>query len=149
MSAFTRRLRSVSLLLVAAVLLAALLPLWLPLVAIVDLARGRTRLPTVRLLAFGLCWAWLETAGVAVAAVLWLTGQSRNLPAHYRLQRWWAARLMGALRITTGITVDALEAGQLSPGPAVLLCRHASLADSLLSAWVVTSNCGRVLSRSV
>ena len=139
MSAFTRRLRSVSLLLVAAVLLAALLPLWLPLVAIVDLARGRTRLPTVRLLAFGLCWAWLETAGVAVAAVLWLTGQSRNLPAHYRLQRWWAARLMGALRITTGITVDALEAGQLSPGPAVLLCRHASLADSLLSAWVVTS----------
>jgi hypothetical protein len=31
----------------------------------------------------------------------------------------------------------------MTPGPAVVLCRHASLADSLLSAWVVTSCAGQ------
>ena len=46
---------------------------------------------------------------------------------------------MSALQLTTGIRVDAADASSLSPGPAIMLCRHASLADSLLSAWVVTS----------
>ena len=46
---------------------------------------------------------------------------------------------MGALQLTTGIRVDAADATSLAPGPAIMLCRHASLADSLLSAWVVTS----------
>jgi len=55
------------------------------------------------------------------------------------LQRWWAARLMGALKATTGISVEAADASALSPGPTIMLCRHASLADSLVSAWVVTS----------
>lgn len=49
---------------------------------------------------------------------------------------------MGALRVTTGIRVEVADVGALSPGPAVLLCRHASLADSLLSAWIVTSLAG-------
>lgn len=124
---------------VAAVLLVVLLPLWLPAAAVVDLVRGRWRLPTVRLLAFAVCWTWLEVGGVAVATALWLAGQSRNHRAHYALQRWWAARLMGSLRATTGITIEATEASCLSPGPVIMLCRHASLADSLLSAWIITS----------
>lgn len=124
---------------VAAVLLLVLLPLWLPLAAAGDLVRGRTRLPTARLLAFGLCWAWLETAGVTVAFAMWLVGQRRNTPAHFALQRWWAARLMGSLQVTTGIRIEGAEAACLRPGPAIMLCRHASLADSLLSAWVITS----------
>ena len=123
----------------AAVLLTVLLPVWLPLLAAVDLVRGRWRLPTARLFAFGFCWAWLEVAGVTVAAALWVTGQRRRARAHYALQRWWAARLMSALSLTTGIRVDAADAACLAPGPAVMLCRHASLADSLLSAWVITS----------
>lgn len=138
-SALQRRAVSVPTLLLAAILLVALLPVWLPVAAVIDLVRGRTRLPLVRLLAFAACWAWLELIGVTVAALLWLVGQRRNQRAHFALQRWWAARLMGALRATTGIRVEAAEAGELSPGPAIMLCRHASLADSLLSAWVVTS----------
>lgn len=141
-STLRRRLVSVPALAVAALLLTVTIPVWLPLAAVIDLARGRVRLPTVRLLAFGVCWAWLELAGVSVAGGLWLTGQRRNLRAHYALQRWWAARLMGALRVTTGIRVEATEASALSPGPVILLCRHASLADSLLSAWVITSVAG-------
>ncbi len=126
-------------LLLAAILLVVLLPLWLPACAVIDLVRGRTRLPTVRLLAFAGCWAWLELIGVTVAALLWLAGQRRNECAHFALQRWWAAQLMGSLRVATGISVEATGVSSLSPGPAIMLCRHASLADSLLSAWVVTS----------
>jgi 1-acyl-sn-glycerol-3-phosphate acyltransferase len=49
---------------------------------------------------------------------------------------------MGALALTTGIRVEAADAGSLAPGPSIMLCRHASLADSLVSAWVVTSLAG-------
>ena len=142
MQATRRRLVSVPGLFFAAILLLATLPVWLVLAALADVARGRFRLPTVRLLAFGLCWAWLESVGVATAGLLWLTGQRKNDAAHYRLMRWWAARLMGALRFTTGIRVAQVDADCLSPGPIVLLCRHASLADSLLSAWVATTCLG-------
>jgi 1-acyl-sn-glycerol-3-phosphate acyltransferase len=135
----TRRLKSVPALFVAAVLLVVLLPLWVPVAVVSDLVRGRPRLPTTRLLAFALLWAWLETAGVTAAFGLWLVGRRRDRAVHFRLQRWWAARLMGALKATTGITIDAADATCLSPGPAIMFCRHASLADSLLSAWVITS----------
>ena len=138
-SALQRRAISIPSLIVGAVALVVLLPLWLPLAALADIVRLRWRLPTVRLLAFAVCWTWLETVGVVAALLLWLTGQRRNQRMHFRLQRWWASRLMGALQMTTGIRVDAADASSLSPGPAIMLCRHASLADSLLSAWVVTS----------
>lgn len=141
-AATRRRLKTIPALFVAALALVVLLPVWVPVAALFDLVRGRWRLPTLRLLAFGLCWAWLETAGVVMAFKLWLTRRSHDRAAHYSLQRWWAAKLMGALRITTGIRVDTAEAECLSPGPAVMLCRHASLADSLLSAYVVTSHAG-------
>ncbi len=139
MSTTGRRLRSIPALVAAAVLLVVLLPFWLPLAALFDLVRGRLRLPTVRLLGFGVCWAWLETAGVTIAAALWLVGRAGHRPSHFRLQRWWAARLMAALRVTTGITIEAADAQCMVPGPAILLCRHASLADSLLSVWIITS----------
>lgn len=64
--------------LLAATALLVLLPVWLPLAALADLVRGRLRLPTVRLLAFAVCWSWLEAVGVTIAAGLWLVGQRRN-----------------------------------------------------------------------
>ncbi|HEX3090821.1 MAG TPA: lysophospholipid acyltransferase family protein, partial [Ilumatobacteraceae bacterium] len=104
--------------------------------------RLRRRLPTVRLLLFALGWSWLESASVLLAFGLWLCGQSRNRKVHYRLQAWWAANVLGLLRATTGVRIAAEGVDQLTPGPVVLLCRHASLADSLVSAWVVTSLAG-------
>jgi len=139
MSTASRRLRSVPALFVAAVLLVVTLPVWLIVAGLFDLARGKTRLPTLRLLAFALCWSWLESGGVLIAFGLWLAGRKNDQDAHFHLQRWWAARLMAALRTTTGIRVAHADTAPLSPGPVVMLCRHASLADSLLSAWVITS----------
>jgi 1-acyl-sn-glycerol-3-phosphate acyltransferase len=137
-----RRFASISGLFIAAVLLLVLLPIWIPVSIVIDLVRRRVRLPIARLLLFALGWAWLELACVTIAFGLWLTGQSKNQEIHFRLQTWWAANVLGVLRAATGIRVAAENVDQLWPGPAVLLCRHASLADSLVSAWVVTSLAG-------
>lgn len=126
----------------AATLLLALLPVWLPVVALVDLARGRTRLPIARLLLFALGWAWLESVAMLAVAVLWLVGRGRDPRVLYPLQRWWAAQLMAILRRTTGIRVEATGVEAFEPSPIIMLCRHASLADSLVSAWVVTALAG-------
>ncbi len=135
-----RRAVSVPAVVVAAwVLTVCFLPLAAVLV-LVDLVRLKFRLPLLRLAAFGWCWAWLETAGVAAAAGLWAAGRAGDVDAHYRLQRWWANRLMASLRVTCGVTIHVDGVEELRPSPAVLLVRHASLADSLLTAWVVTEH---------
>jgi 1-acyl-sn-glycerol-3-phosphate acyltransferase len=141
-STIPRRLTSISGLFVAAVLLLVLLPIWIPLTIVADVVRGRWRLPLARLLLFALGWSWLESASVVLAFGLWVTGQRNNREVHYRLQKWWAANVLGVLRATTGIRVTAENVDQITPGPAIMLCRHASLADSLVSAWVVTSLAG-------
>jgi 1-acyl-sn-glycerol-3-phosphate acyltransferase len=124
---------------VVAVVLAATAPIWALLTAVGDLVTGRRRLPTTRLLAFALAWSWLETLGVAASAALWAAGRRRDLASHYRLQRWWAANLMRALRRTTGLRIEVEHSEVLRPGPVIVLSRHASLADSLVSAWLLTS----------
>lgn len=122
---------------IGAVLLTLTLALWLPLAVVADLVRLRRRLPVTRLLLFALCWVWIELAGVAAATVLWLVGQRHNLRLHYGIQRWWAASLMKALQACCGIRLHPENIEQLTPGPTLLYCRHASLADSLVSAYVV------------
>jgi 1-acyl-sn-glycerol-3-phosphate acyltransferase len=142
MGTASRRAISIPGVIGAAVALTLLLPLWAPVAVIADLVRARWRLPVLRLGLFGIGWAWLETAGVAAAGGLWATGRRNDHAAHYRLQRWWAANLLRVLRITTRIDVAITGVEALSPGPAVMLFRHASLADALLSAWVVTGPAG-------
>ncbi len=137
-----RRAVTVTGLFLLAVLLVVTLPLWVPLTMLADAVRLRFRFPTTRLLAFGVCWSWLEVAGVSAAFALWITGQRRNVRAHYSLQRWWATNLLGALRATCGIALDAQGVDALQPGPVLLFVRHASLADSLVSAYVVVALAG-------
>ncbi len=66
-----------------------------------------------------------------------MIGRGDDHDAHYALQRWWAARLVDSLRIFANleIEIDGLE--RLTPGPIVMCARHASIADSLLPAWLL------------
>ncbi|MEN9803830.1 MAG: hypothetical protein RIS41_677 [Actinomycetota bacterium] len=137
-----RRWKTIPGLFLAAIVLTIAIPVWVPLAVVVDVLRGRFRLPVARLLTFGVMWAWLETAGVVTSGVFWLTGRRRTLRVHYALQRWWAARLMTALKWSTGLTLHVDGIDQLRPGPVMLFARHASLADSLVSAYVTTSLAG-------
>ncbi len=85
---------------------------------------------------------------VAATFYLWLTGRGSSVAANYRLMGWWAGVLMKALATTTGIRprIEGLEA--LEGGNVVMLSRHASLADSLVSGWV-TRTIARVEPRYV
>lgn len=134
-----RRLVTIPALFAAMVLLTVLIPLWVPLALIADGVRLRRRFPIARLLAFGVCWSWLEAIGVLAAFGLWITGQARNQSLHYALQRWWASNLLASLGATCGIRVEAEQVDMFQPGPTVLFVRHASLADSLVSAYVITT----------
>lgn len=132
-----RRAVSLPALVAATILLTLAIPLWLPVAVVVDAARGRFRFPLARLLAFGVCWTWIELAGVARAGATFAVGRARHAPTQYALMKWWAGVLMSALEATVGFRprVEGIEA--LDGGNAVVLARHASLADSLLSAWAI------------
>jgi 1-acyl-sn-glycerol-3-phosphate acyltransferase len=128
---------------IGAVLLLVLAPIWLLVSAVLDLVTGRFRVPTSRLLAFALLWTWLELAGILASVGLWCVGRARDRRANYALQRWWAARLIGSLRVTCGFRIEVRGAEHLGEGPLVVLGRHASLGDALVSAWALGSLAGR------
>lgn len=136
-----RRLVSIPAVVLGGVLLLVLLPLWFPIALIVDLVTDR-RFPRVRLLLFALFWTWLETAALLRLFWIWLTGGAHDLDRMRAAQRWWASGLLGALRLTTGLRVEVEGIDAFDPAPVVLLARHACLADSLVSAWVVVAPAG-------
>ena len=138
-----RRIVSVNALLVVLALLVAASWLWIPIVLLLDLLRRRFRFPLIRLLAFAVCWTAIELLGVLASIALWVSGNARNQDANYALQRWWANALMVSLRLTCGVRVEISGAEYVPPGQIVVLSRHTSLADSLVSAWVLGNKCGR------
>lgn len=137
-----RRAVSIGGLFLTTVLLTVLVPLWLPAVLVIDTIRARFRFPLARLLAFGWCYAWVESLAVVRTCWLWVSGRGSDLRANYELMGWWASVLMRSLRVTTGIDpqIEGLEA--IESGSVIMLSRHASLADSLVSGWVTRSLAG-------
>ena len=125
-----------------AILLLLLLPVWLPTMLLIDAIRRNWRFPLVRFTSFGLLWAWLETLGIVGAIALWIVGRSRNLNANFALQRLWTRGVVGALGLTVGLRIEVEGADELGDGPFIALCRHASLADSIMSAWVFMTASG-------
>ncbi len=134
-----RRSASLTGLAVATVITTMSMPIWLPLALLVDLVRFRFRFPIARLLAFAVCWCWIESGGVGRAFVLWLRGRADDQAAHYRLMAWWAGSLVAAMSKTTGMRPQIENLAALTPGNAVVLARHASLGDSLVSGWALTA----------
>ncbi|MBJ7369646.1 MAG: 1-acyl-sn-glycerol-3-phosphate acyltransferase, partial [Ilumatobacteraceae bacterium] len=125
-----------------AIVLTVTLPLWAIVTMVVDAVRGRVRFPISRLIAFATCWAWLETSGLVVALFLFFSGRGRSVSAHYALQTWWCRSLIQALGFTVGLQISVEGAENVGVGPFVAFCRHASLADSIMSSWVVASHVG-------
>ncbi len=134
-----RRPITVMAVVIGALLLTVLLPIWIVFSVVLDLVGRKWRLPTFRLMCFAWLWLWLETLGILGAELLWLTGQARNQRANYALQRWWAKQLIGSLRLSCGLKIEVEGAENLSAGPLICLGRHASLGDALVSAWIFGS----------
>lgn len=137
-----RRVVMVSGVIVLALFLTATVVIWAPLLLLVDAVRFRWRCPLFRFTAFGTLWAWMETLGVIAAAALWLAGKGASQQANYRLQAWWTRGVIASLRLTVGLTIEVEGAPVRGGGPFIALCRHASLADSIMSAWVFVTHSG-------
>lgn len=133
----TRRAVTVPAVTTAAAVLGSSLGLVASIATVVDLATEPKKMLRLRLLSFALAWSTLESVGVGASAALWATGHGADQNAHYALQRWWAARLVDALRHTAGVSFEIDGFERLVPGPIVMCVRHASIADSLLPAWLL------------
>ena len=121
----------------------------LPLAALFDVIRGRVRLPTVRVLLFGLVYLGWEVVAVSGALALWvasgfglLLGRRWFVQAHRQIQVSWANSLIGTMRrfLRLDLVIDGTDC--LTPGPVVVFCRHASIIDTLLPAHVLSTSGG-------
>lgn len=127
-----------------AVLFAFSLPLLIPLALIADLTLGN-RLALTRTAAM-LAWYFaMEAVGLTAAAGVWLFRPwlgARYDRANFLLQCLWARALFGGASRLFSMRVDVEGADALLPGPILLLMRHASVADTLLPAVLVSSRTG-------
>lgn len=145
-STTSRRLRTIPLLGLATVVVTAGLPLWLGLALIVDLIRyAIRRLPfmAVRLLGFALVYLWAEVVGLLAAAWVWATAREETSRERiYGIQAAWAASLLRAVEIIFGIEFHAEGTDCTTPGPIIVLARHASIIDNLLPAAFISKPSG-------
>ncbi len=121
----------------------AALPLWLPLLALVDAARG-SRAVALRSATFLAVYLSCEVLGMAASAALWIwkcaarVDEASWLDAHFRLEVWWGTALFYAVIRLFGIRLDVRDDADLGRGPYLLLVRHASSADTLLACALVS-----------
>ncbi|MDQ3572263.1 MAG: lysophospholipid acyltransferase family protein [Actinomycetota bacterium] len=137
-----RRVRGISLEILAFVLYTVLLPVLLSGAAIVDLGlwlRTRKAWVGVRLAAFGWWFLFGEMRALATLLGIWaFTGgpfggdSSRRRRWLYDLRVRWARSHLGGIRVLFGLKlqVEGLEA--VGRGPVLIMMRHASIIDNML-----------------
>lgn len=136
-----RRTKTIPLMLSATAVGIVLAPAILGTAAVVDLVRGRSRLPTARAFLFLLRYGVNDSVEIMLAPWYWvLAGFGRRLESsasirrHERVQRWSIATLARSAERLLGVRVeiDDVSVSALVPAPAVVLCRHVSLLDASL-----------------
>jgi 1-acyl-sn-glycerol-3-phosphate acyltransferase len=108
-----------------------------------DVAKGRFRLPTVRVVLFLLQYGINDSIEIVLAPVYWMLAGfgtalhgTASVARHDRLQQWslrvLARRAERLLGLQLHIDADSLAA--LTPGPVIVLCRHVNIVDASLPA---------------
>ncbi len=133
-----RRILTISLYAVCWLSLTMLSPFWLVLAALVGLARRRSFI-LLRLLVFA--WFYFGLELIALVLVAWTLATRRSTESRigdlYRLQAWWAnATLLIATKLLR-LRFAVVGADCATPGPSILLIRHASILDTLLPSVFV------------
>ncbi len=149
-AALRRRLVTVPVVVILFILLTALLPLILVVALGADLVRWvRRRIPfvAVRLALSGWVYLAVEIFGLSVLMVIWVvsgfgTARDLSLRLTYRLQAWWAAILLGTIRVLFSVRFRVEGDEVVRPGPVIVMMRHASMADTLLPNALVTRRHG-------
>ena len=126
-----------------------LAPLWIPALGLLDLLRPRRRGAALRAGAMLAVYLQCEAIGLAACALSWLAtpgrsvaGRERFLRRNRALQGWWATTLFSAAQRIWGLELRVEGADEPSRGPLLLFPRHASVADTLLPAVLVSARHG-------
>jgi len=136
---YGRRILTVPTYLALTVFATLSLPLLAPLCWLVSL-RPSTR-GALRSGAFVLAYLWCESIGIAVSGWLWLRHGlpargsrrwQRFLAANFTLQCWWANALKVAAERLFRLRFEVEGANALDGAPAIVLPRHASIADTII-----------------
>lgn len=115
------------------------LPLLLPLALVVDLFRaaGRRSFVSMRLLSFGVCFLATEVSGLVLLFFVWLSSPGRpglRAARTWPVQRWYTAMHFRALRAIFRLRFEVEGGESATPGPLLVLVRHASIIDTLVPA---------------
>jgi len=131
----TRRLVTFPGLYLGLLALTLLLPLLLPLAAIVDATRWvLARRPAMALRLTTFAWIYLvgEAWALLLLFVLGLRPREESLAATYRAQGLWLDWNFEALRLVFDLSFEVSGSEDISPGPILVLSRHASIIDTML-----------------
>ncbi len=142
-----RRLKTIPPIMIGLVLVTALLPLLLIGAILVDLFRAITqRKPAMALRLVAFLWIYLatDTLGLITLFALWLLsgfGSNRTmmLNSTWRFQQLWVRVLLGSVKLLFGLRIIDEGAECLTPGPVIVLIRHASIVDNLLPSALVAA----------
>ncbi len=120
-------------------------PVLVPLLAASDLLRGRRRLPRLRTYLFICQYLVNDSAEIILAPIYWAAAgfgarldTRASLARHRRLQ-WWSIELLATRAeqlLGLPVEIDEASAAALTPGPVVVISRHASLFDASLAGLV-------------
>jgi len=124
----------------------ALAPVMLVAAMLVDLIRRlRHHIPPIawRLYAFLVIYLTAEAGAIIGSLFIWVvsgfgTARGQIVRRTFSLQRWWATFLWESACLIFGFRLE-IEGGELvTPGPILVLSRHASIVDNLLPFQVFT-----------
>jgi hypothetical protein len=146
-----RRVVTIPLLLLAGGALGPVLIALLPVALMVDLVRrltARTPPTVARLAVFIVFYLLAEIVGLVALFISWwwAAGDARALIASTaRVQRAWAGALFGFVRVVFALRIEAEGLDAVTPGPVLVLVRHASIVDTLLPTVFVSGRTGMLL----
>ncbi|MSX01880.1 MAG: hypothetical protein F2813_01820 [Actinobacteria bacterium] len=142
-----RRLKTIPPILIGLLLVTALLPVLLIVALLVDAVRAATqRKPWMALRLVVFLWIYLivDTCGLVALFVIWLLagfGHNKKLMIDWtwHFQQAWVGALLRAVRVLFGLKIEDEGAECITPGPVVVLIRHASIVDNLLPSYLVAA----------
>jgi len=141
---YARRAATIPAVVLSLLALLAALPVLLPLAFVVDLARaaGRRSFVSVRIVLFGVCFLATEVLGLALLLGVWLSSLGRpalRAARTWPVQRWYTTMHYAALRSLFRLRFEVEDDEAATPGPLLVLVRHASIIDSLVPAVFIAN----------
>lgn len=127
-----RRLVSIPAVLLLTAICTVALPVIVPLAFLIGLIPGlRGAVPTA---AFLVGYLWCETVGILGAPYIALRHRdaASRFQANFKMQCWWASSLKKLAEVLYRLKFTVHGAEHLAGGPALMLPRHTSIADTVL-----------------